>query len=56
MSLKFDTHSHPLPVPSLPFAYAVRIGSLDGFDEKAEFPGNHAEQEDDSLFVYRGMD
>ena len=38
---------------SLAHGFAIREARLDGFDHVAEFFGEHAEEEDDTLLVHR---
>jgi hypothetical protein len=43
LKLKLDAHSFPFPGLYFPFAFAIRVGRLDGFDEVTEFLGYHSE-------------
>ena len=48
---KFDVHALPSVRGDLALGFAVGEAGLNGFDDVAEFLGNHAEEKDDALFV-----
>jgi hypothetical protein len=52
LELELDPHPLPTAVGHLPFGLAVVEARLDGLDVVAEFAGDHAEQEDDTLLVH----
>ena len=54
---KFKLNPDPLPpvLSDPPFGLAIWKASSYHLDHIAKFMGNHAEQEDNTLLVYRGM-
>jgi hypothetical protein len=50
---EFDADTLPALRSDLALGFAVREAGLHGFDGVAEFPGDHAEEEHDALFVDR---
>jgi hypothetical protein len=52
---KFDVHALPSMRGDLALGFAVGEAGLNGFDDVAEFLGNHAEEKHDALFVDRFM-
>jgi hypothetical protein len=55
LKFKFDVHALPPLGTDLPLGFAVRECGLNGFDDVAEFFGDHAKEKDDALFVDRFM-
>src|SRR5208282_1178004 len=53
LKFKFDAHALPPVGSDLPHSLTVRESYLDGFDDVAQFFGQHAEQEQDALLVDR---
>src|SRR5271157_5934178 len=51
LKFKFDTHALPPVGSDLPHSLTVRESFLNGFDEVAQFFGQHPKQEQDTLFV-----
>ena len=52
---KFDVHALPSLRGDLALGFTVGEAGLNGFDDVAEFLGNHAEEKHDALFVDRFM-
>jgi len=55
LKFKFEVDALPALRSDLALGFAVREAGLDGFDGVAEFPGDHAEEQHDALFVDRLM-
>ena len=53
LEFKFDVDALPALRSDLALGFAVGEAGLDGFDDVAEFSGDHAEEKDDALFVER---
>ena len=51
LKFKFDTHALPPAGSDLPQCLTVRESLLDGFNDVAQFLGQHPEEEQDALFV-----
>src|SRR5262249_44879455 len=50
---EFDVDALPAMGSDLALGFAIGEGGLDGFDDVAEFPSDHAKEKDDALFVDR---
>ena len=55
LKFKFDEHALPSFGSDLAHGFAIGEAGLDGLDHVAEFVGEHAEEEDDTLLVHRLM-
>ena len=53
LKFKFEVHALPALGSDLALGFAVGKAGLHGFDDIAEFLGDHAEEKDDALFVDR---
>src|SRR2546423_644979 len=53
LEFKFDMNALPTFGSDLSLGLAIGESALNRFDQVAQFPGNHAEEEDDALFVDR---
>ena len=51
--LEFEVDALPAARSDLALGFAIGEAGLYGFDSVAEFPGDHAEEKDDTLFVDR---
>ncbi len=51
LKFKFDVHALPPAESDLPHSLTVRESYLEGFDDVAQFFGQHPGQEQDTLFV-----
>ena len=51
LKLKFDVHALPAFGSDLALGLAIGESGLDGFDHVAQFLGDHAEEENDAVFV-----
>jgi len=49
--LKLDSNSLPFSWINLPLCLAVGITALNGFDQTAKFPRDHAKQDDHAVLV-----